>query len=60
LTKVFFGDVWERAELSKRDRSLVTCEPSALQTDATRYLVFGGDPDWNPREFIRADRTQRE
>jgi feruloyl esterase len=26
-------------------------EPSALQTDATRYLVFGGDPDWNWREF---------
>jgi 4-carboxymuconolactone decarboxylase len=23
--EVLFGDVWERAELSKRDRSLVTC-----------------------------------
>jgi 4-carboxymuconolactone decarboxylase len=23
--KVLFGDVWERAELSKRDRSLITC-----------------------------------
>jgi 4-carboxymuconolactone decarboxylase len=22
---VLFGDVWERAELSKRDRSLITC-----------------------------------
>ena len=23
--KVLFGDVWERAQLSKRDRSLITC-----------------------------------
>jgi len=23
--KVVFGDVWERPELSKRDRSLITC-----------------------------------
>lgn len=23
--KVLFGDVWERSELSKRDRSLITC-----------------------------------
>src|ERR1700753_1882854 len=23
--KVLFGDVWERPELSKRDRSLITC-----------------------------------
>ncbi|MBS0241580.1 MAG: carboxymuconolactone decarboxylase family protein [Proteobacteria bacterium] len=23
--KVLFGDVWERKELSKRDRSLITC-----------------------------------
>ncbi|MDE2235935.1 MAG: carboxymuconolactone decarboxylase family protein [Gammaproteobacteria bacterium] len=23
--QVLFGDVWERSELSKRDRSLVTC-----------------------------------
>jgi 4-carboxymuconolactone decarboxylase len=24
-TKVLFGDVWERTELSKRDRSLIVC-----------------------------------
>jgi 4-carboxymuconolactone decarboxylase len=24
-SEVLFGDVWERAELSKRDRSLITC-----------------------------------
>lgn len=24
-TQVLFGDVWERPELSKRDRSLITC-----------------------------------
>ena len=23
--RVLFGDVWERAQLSKRDRSLITC-----------------------------------
>ena len=23
--KVLFGDIWERPELSKRDRSLITC-----------------------------------
>jgi 4-carboxymuconolactone decarboxylase len=23
--EVFFGDIWERPQLSKRDRSLVTC-----------------------------------
>jgi 4-carboxymuconolactone decarboxylase len=23
--EVLFGDIWERPELSKRDRSLVTC-----------------------------------
>ena len=23
--KVLFGDVWERSQLSKRDRSLITC-----------------------------------
>jgi 4-carboxymuconolactone decarboxylase len=23
--QVLFGDVWERPELSKRDRSLITC-----------------------------------
>lgn len=26
-------------------------EPTALQTDATRYLVYGDDADWDWREF---------
>ncbi|MDX1561851.1 MAG: tannase/feruloyl esterase family alpha/beta hydrolase, partial [Gammaproteobacteria bacterium] len=26
-------------------------EPTALQTDATRYLVYQGDPDWDWRDF---------
>jgi 4-carboxymuconolactone decarboxylase len=28
---VLFGDVWERPELSKRDRSLITCSVLAAQ-----------------------------
>ena len=29
---VLFGDVWERAELSKRDRSLITVAASASRS----------------------------
>jgi len=29
-TEVLFGDVWERRELSKRDRSLITCAALAV------------------------------
>jgi 4-carboxymuconolactone decarboxylase len=37
LTDVLFDDVWERAELSKRDRSLVT-----VATITGAKSVFGG------------------
>jgi alkylhydroperoxidase/carboxymuconolactone decarboxylase family protein YurZ len=32
---VLFGDVWERTELSKRDRSLITC--AVLRPSTARY-----------------------
>jgi 4-carboxymuconolactone decarboxylase len=46
--KVLFGDVWERPELSKRDRSLITCaalvalqRPDQLRVHLERALANG-------------------
>lgn len=46
--KVVFGDVWERPELSKRDRSLITCaalvalqRPDQLRGHLDRALKNG-------------------
>jgi 4-carboxymuconolactone decarboxylase len=46
--KVLFGDVWERPELSKRDRSLITCaalvalqRPDQLRGHLDRALKNG-------------------
>ncbi len=46
--KVLFGDVWERAGLSKRDRSLITCavlvatyRPEQLKGHLGRALFNG-------------------
>jgi len=46
--KVVFGDVWERPELSKRDRSLITCaalvalqRPDQLRGHLGRALANG-------------------
>jgi 4-carboxymuconolactone decarboxylase len=46
--KVVFGDVWERPELSKRDRSLITCaalvalqRPDQLRGHLDRALTNG-------------------
>jgi 4-carboxymuconolactone decarboxylase len=46
--KVVFGDIWERPELSKRDRSLITCaalvalqRPDQLRGHLDRALVNG-------------------
>src|ERR1700694_2888857 len=46
--KVVFGNVWERPELSKRDRSLITCaalvalqRPDQLRGQCDRSLVNG-------------------
>jgi 4-carboxymuconolactone decarboxylase len=46
--KVLFGDVWERPELSKRDRSLITCaalvamqRPDQLRFHLARALQNG-------------------
>ena len=36
---VLFGDVWERPELSKRDRSLVTCA-ALVATGKTKQMTF--------------------
>ncbi|RKH51647.1 carboxymuconolactone decarboxylase family protein [Corallococcus llansteffanensis] len=36
---VLFGDVWERPELSKRDRSLITCA-ALVATGKTEQLSF--------------------
>lgn len=41
---VLFGDVWERAELSKRDRSLIT----------VAALVAGGNTEQLPGHLARA------
>jgi len=50
--KVVFGDVWERPELSKRDRSLITCaalvalqRPDQLRGHLDRALVNGVTKD---------------
>ncbi len=46
--KVLFGDIWERPELSKRDRSLITCavlvatyRPEQLKGHLARALFNG-------------------
>ena len=46
--KVLYGDVWERPELSKRDRSLITCavlvatyRPEQLKGHLQRGLANG-------------------
>jgi 4-carboxymuconolactone decarboxylase len=36
---VLFGDVWERQELSKRDRSLITCA-ALIATGKTEQMEF--------------------
>ncbi len=36
---VLFGDVWERPELSKRDRSLITCA-ALIATGKTEQMEF--------------------
>jgi 4-carboxymuconolactone decarboxylase len=36
---VLFGDVWERPQLSKRDRSLVTCA-ALIATGKTEQMDF--------------------
>ena len=36
---VLFGDVWERPELSKRDRSLITCA-ALVSTGKTEQMTF--------------------
>ena len=37
--EVIFGDVWERAQLSKRDRSLITCA-ALVATGKTEQMDF--------------------
>ncbi|NOK07827.1 carboxymuconolactone decarboxylase family protein [Corallococcus exercitus] len=37
--EVLFGDVWERPELSKRDRSLITCA-ALVATGKTEQMGF--------------------
>ena len=37
--KVLFGDVWERPQLSKRDRSLITCA-ALVATGKTEQMTF--------------------
>ena len=37
--KVLFGDVWERPQLSKRDRSLITCA-ALVATGKTDQMAF--------------------
>lgn len=36
---VLFGDIWERPELSKRDRSLITCA-ALIATGKTEQMNF--------------------
>jgi 4-carboxymuconolactone decarboxylase len=50
--KVLFGDVWERPQLSKRDRSLITCaalvamyRPEQLRIHLARALDNGLSKD---------------
>ncbi|QDL38703.1 carboxymuconolactone decarboxylase family protein [Rhodoferax sediminis] len=37
--QVLFGDVWERPQLSKRDRSLITCA-ALIATGKTEQMTF--------------------
>src|SRR5438552_18670545 len=37
--QVLFGDVWERPQLSKRDRSLITCA-ALVATGKTEQMAF--------------------
>ncbi len=37
--KVLFGDVWERPQLSRRDRSLITCA-ALVATGKTEQMSF--------------------
>ena len=37
--QVLFGDIWERADLSKRDRSLITCA-ALVATGKTEQMNF--------------------
>ncbi len=37
--EVLFGDIWERPELSKRDRSLITCA-ALVATGKTEQMSF--------------------
>ncbi|TMH76158.1 MAG: carboxymuconolactone decarboxylase family protein, partial [Betaproteobacteria bacterium] len=37
--QVLFGDVWERPQLSKRDRSLITCA-ALVATGKTEQMSF--------------------
>ena len=37
--EVLFGDVWERPELSKRDRSLITCT-ALVATGRTEQMAY--------------------
>lgn len=37
--EVLFGDVWERTQLSKRDRSLITCA-ALVATGKTEQMTF--------------------
>jgi 4-carboxymuconolactone decarboxylase len=37
--EVLYGDVWERSELSKRDRSLITCA-ALVATGKTEQMKF--------------------
>ena len=46
---VLFGDIWERAELSKRDRSLIT----------VAALITGGNTEQLSGRGRRADRPTR-
>jgi 4-carboxymuconolactone decarboxylase len=39
LADVLFGDVWERPQLSKRDRSLITCA-ALVATGKTEQMTF--------------------
>jgi 4-carboxymuconolactone decarboxylase len=41
---VLFGDIWERTELSKRDRSLIT----------VAALIAGGNTEQLPGHLMRA------
>jgi 4-carboxymuconolactone decarboxylase len=62
---VLFGDVWERPQLSKRDRSLITCA-ALIATGKTEQMDFHfpnaikngvSVPPWRDCE-IRLGRTR--